>query len=192
MIDPIAPLVAARKISIVRLFESGQVKGSEWLSPNHYVVSATVDLLEEAQAPYELMRESSKGHAYFGDYLRNVPTLMGDHWCDTKYLIKNTDGVTVAYLGLETGRRVVIDFAHIPLMESGDPRLILLIKQWLHAHPDYDKIYYTMRYGKSKRAPLDAYLGVILLGRVQVQLADEDAHHTYYMRTLAGRGGETK
>ncbi|MCV5373894.1 hypothetical protein OFD18_37520, partial [Escherichia coli] len=80
------------------------------------------------------------------DYINHVKSISGDPFCDVKYLIKKSDGSIVGYLGLDTNKRTVNDFAHIPLIEDYDPLITLYIKQWLKIHPDYDKVYFVMRY----------------------------------------------
>ncbi|HDU8598110.1 TPA: hypothetical protein RG678_001951 [Vibrio alginolyticus] len=170
-------------ILAIRQFEEGQAIGSEWLSKDYRIELATESDLEIADSLYESIKNLPMGESYFRDYINHVKSISGDPFCDVKYLIKKSDGNIVGYLGLDTNKRTINDFAHIPLIEDYDPLITLYIKQWLKIHPDYDKVYFVMRYGRTKTSPIDKHLGVVMVGCINPDMPDEHGSHCYYMRT---------
>ncbi|MDP5253383.1 MULTISPECIES: hypothetical protein [unclassified Vibrio] len=167
----------------VRQFQEGQAIGSDWLSKDYRVELATETDLETADSLYESVKNLPMGESYFRDYVSNVQSISEEQYCDVKYLIKKSDGSIVGYLGLDTNKRTINDFAHIPLIEDYDPLITLYIKQWLKIHPDYDKVYFVMRYGRVKTSPIDKHLGVVMVGCINPDAPDEHSSHCYFMRT---------
>ncbi|MCQ9070504.1 hypothetical protein [Vibrio alginolyticus] len=176
----------AKNIAL-RTFEAGQLKGNEWLSPNYYIVLAESESdFVEADSRYESLRESRVGEGYYRDYLDNVEAISKDTYCDVKYFIKDVEGRVVGYLGLWTKPKVVRGFVQIPLVPDYDPLTTLLLKLWMFHHLEYEKVYYTMRYGFYKVSPIDKYMGVVCLGRVNPQADEFNAAHTFYFKTIKG------
>lgn len=173
----------------VRLFlEAQEARGTNWLSEDYYIEELQESDLPEIDARYESIRESGVYSKYIADYLKAVPLVSQDHYTNRKYVIKTREGQLMGYVGLKSDRTVVKNFIHLPLVAPYDPMITLFVKLWLYHHPDFEKVYYTMRYGFVKKPPMDDFLNIINIGRVNPNMPDELAMHTYFMRTKKGGG----
>ncbi|MGM6510879.1 hypothetical protein ABLB38_19990 [Vibrio parahaemolyticus] len=173
----------------VRLFlEAQATHGANWLSEDYSIEALQESDLQQVDSMYESIRESGAYSKYIADYLEAVPLVSLDHYTNRKYVIKTREGQLMGYVGLDTDRTVVKNFIHLPLVAPYDPMITLFVKLWLYHHPDFEKVYYTMRYGFVKKPPMDGFLNIINIGRVDSNMPDELAMHTYFMRTKKGGG----
>ncbi|KAB0285478.1 hypothetical protein F2P58_23495 [Vibrio fortis] len=171
----------------IRTFKTAQEKGTQWLTPDYYIEPLVSDAdYAEADSLYESLKESLRGEGYYRDYTTYVESISSDSYCDVKYVLKNSKHEIVAYLGLWTKRATIRGFAQIPLVADYDPMATLMVKLWLFHHAPFDMVYYTMRYGYNKISPIDKYMGVVCLGRVNPHVSEDNAAHTFYFRTVKG------
>ncbi|ENS1781825.1 hypothetical protein ACEZNB_001152 [Vibrio parahaemolyticus] len=171
----------------VRLFLDAQkTRGVNWLSDSYYIEELQEEELTKIDEMYKNIRETGAYSKYIADYLKAVPLVSLDHYTNRKYVIKTSEGELMGYVGLKSDKTTVMNFIHLPLVAPYDPMITLLVKLWLYHHPDFDKVYYTMRYGFIKKPPMDDFLNIINIGRVNPNMPDELAMHTYYMKTKKG------